>query len=380
MAAYHQMGHDSWNLVGEDELRSYRGLVLSPVNNGPAEMAEKLGALGSLRSALDVVLDPQFYKPSSDRGSLPDWSHITNDFETADLGDIDWWADRCRKLLQEGERVGASSIASPAIIPRTFDPDYYDSVVACADLMDNMAQERQISTLVTVIVRLAEVAQPGFAERIASIVTRSRVNRVYLVFFDDGSPRAQRTDVDALAGGMRLIRTLESAGSRVLVAFSGLDMLLWKSAGATDVATGKFFNLRRFVPGRWDDADDGGRVLPYWTDDDFVTWLREDDVRLLLKLGLIDADRAAVNPFSREILELLQKHGGEPWVRLGWRQYLYWFGQREGDIEIGKATAREILVHADQHWTALDQRGAYLFERTNNGEWVRAWLNALLLT
>ena len=38
MGAYHQMGHDSWNLVGEDELADFSGIVLSPVNDSEAQV------------------------------------------------------------------------------------------------------------------------------------------------------------------------------------------------------------------------------------------------------------------------------------------------------------------------------------------------------
>jgi len=373
------MGHDSWNLVAEKDLRSFRGIVLSPVNNAPADAAAKIAALGALRDQLDIVLDPQFYKPKSDRGTLPEWAHITNDFETADLGDEKWWAERCKLIVQEGARVGATSIASPAILPRSYDPDYYNWAVNCADILYGLLDRQKVSTLVTALVHLPEIGKAGEAERIASILTRARATRVYLVLCDDVAPRAQRMDSEALAGAMSLIRMLEVAGSQVLVACVGLDMLLWKFAGATDVATGKFFNLRRFVPGRWDDPEEKGRVVPYWTDDELVTWLREDEVRLLLRLGFIDSGRASTNPFSAEILALLDRRKEEAWLRLGWLQYLYWFSQREADIAAGRADVREMLRHADARWAELEQRKVYLFDRANNGEWVRAWLNAFVL-
>jgi hypothetical protein len=252
-------------------------------------------------------------------------------------------------------------------------------VVECAETLREILDGRKASALVTAIVHVPELAQRGTAERIASILTRSRISRVYLVLLDDAAPRAQRIDAEALAGVMSLIRTLEGAGSRVLLAFSGLDMLLWKFAGATDVATGKFFNLRRFIPGRWDEPAEGGRVLPYWTDDEFITWFREEDVRLLLRLGLLDRTRASANPYSQGILTLLDGRGGEPWVRLGWRQYMYWFAQREAEIGSGKVAVRDMLEHADQLWLDLEKRRVRLFERPNNGDWIRAWLNALLL-
>ena len=199
------------------------------------------------------------------------------------------------------------------------------------------------------------------------------------MLLDDVTPRQQRVDAEALAGAVSLIRTLESAGARVLVAFSGLDMLLWKFAGATDVATGKFFNLRRFVPGRWEDPAEGGRVLPYWTDGEFITWFREEDVRLLLRLGLIDRNRTSENPYSRDILATLDSRSGEAWVAKGWRQYMHWFAHREAQIGSGKTNVRKLLEHADQLWLSLEQRHVRLFERPNNEEWIRAWLNAMLL-
>jgi hypothetical protein len=246
-----------------------------------------------------------------------------------------WWGDRCRRLVEQGERIGVTAIASPAPIPRAFDA----------------------------AVHLPELAKPGTAERIASILTRSRISRIYLVLVDDVTPRAQRLDAEALAGAISLIRILETANSHVLLAFSGIDMLLWKFAGATDVATGKFFNLRRFVPGRWEDPAEGGRVLPYWTDDEFLTWFREEDVRFLLRLGLIDRDRSSVNPYSREILTTLDNRAGEPWVRLGWRQYMYWFAQREAEIESHNLNVRDVLERADQRWLDIETRRARLFER-----------------
>jgi hypothetical protein len=379
MPSYHQMGHDSWNLVSEDALGTFRGLVLSPVNDSPDEVARRLADLGTRRDSLDIILDPQFYKPKSDRGSLPEWAHVDSDFNTADLSNMTWWAERCRALVEQGNRIGVTAIASPAAIPRAFDSAYYDWVVECAETLQTSLARGNATALITALVHLPELATPGTPERIASILTRSSISWIYLVLVDEVAPRAQRVDAESLAGAISLIRILEGAGSRILVAFSGLDMLLWKFAGATDVATGKFFNLRRFVPGRWEDPAEGGRVLPYWTDDEFITWFREEDVRLLSRLGLIDRDRAGANPYSRDILATLDSRTGEPWVAKGWRQYMYWFSQREAEIAAGDLNVRDALEQADQRWLGIETRRARLFERSNNGEWIRAWLNAILL-
>lgn len=379
MAVYHQMGHDSWNLIDEKSLHGYAGIILSPVNDSPDDVATRLTKLGKRRDNLEVILDPQLYKPSSDRGQLTQWKHFSEDVDTVDLGNQIWWDRQCESLVATACEIGANAICSPAMLPRVYDGEYYRWTVDCAERLLGIASEQKISTLLTAVVRIQELAHKGASERIASILTSNSISRLYLVLFDDLGPRDQRKDFEALAGAIRLIRLLEQAGTRVLVAFSGLDVLLWKAAGATDAATGKFFNLRRFVPGRWEDAAEGGRVIPYWTDDLLVTWLREDDVRLLDMNGLIDRENAASNPYSVRILEILDAAKGEAWVALGWRQYLHWFMEVEGAISRDRSTAHRMLVAADTRWGEVSAAEIYLFDRQNTGDWIRPWLNAIRL-
>ena len=42
MACYFQMGHDTENLVGEEDLDLYAGIILSPVNRNPRELAANI--------------------------------------------------------------------------------------------------------------------------------------------------------------------------------------------------------------------------------------------------------------------------------------------------------------------------------------------------
>lgn len=379
MAAYHQMGHDSWNLISEKNLRNYAGLILSPVNDSPDDVITKLASLGKKRKSLEVILDPQFYKPQSDRGHLANWDHFSEEVDTVDLGNVAWWKKQCKSLVSTATKIGANSICSPTIIPKVYSDDYYRWTVDCAELLYQAASDKSVNVLITAVVRLSELSQKAAPQRIASVLTSSNISRVYLVIFDDLGPRQQRSDFEELAGAVSLIRLLEEAGTRVLVAFCGLDVILWKAAGATDAATGKFFNLRRFVPGRWEDAAEGGRVVPYWTDDFLIAWLREDDVRLLDREGLIDRDNAVSNPYSTKILEILDEGSGTAWVALGWRQYMHWFMEVESSISQDKSVARQFLTAADTRWAEVSASGVYLFDRQNTGEWIRPWLNAIQL-
>lgn len=378
MGAYHQMGHDSWNLVGEKPLHNYKGIILSPVNDSPEAATQKLQQLGKRRENLEVILDPQFYEPRGARGHLTSWPYFSDDVDTVNLGDLNWWEQRGKSLVSIASKIGANAICSPAILPRVYDDDYYSWTVDCANKVHKHASQAELDILLTSIVRLSELAKKGRPQAIATILTATNISRVYLVLSDDLAPRTQRTDIEGLAGAVRLIKLLEEAGTQVLVAFSGLDMLLWKAAGARDVASGKFFNLRRFVPGRFEeDGPEGGRVVPYWTDSGLITWLREDDVKLLAKNKLIDREEAAANPYSQMILDILDAGSGEAWVKYGWRQYLYWFQETEAAISGDAKIARTLLRNSDSLWGDVSNSEVYLYDRQNTGDWIRPWLNAI---
>ena len=84
MSVYHQMGHDSENLLWTKELAQYRGAILSPVNYGEAKVAAQVEwARG--QGNFETVFDPQLYVPSSENGCLREWSYFPDDVDTADL-------------------------------------------------------------------------------------------------------------------------------------------------------------------------------------------------------------------------------------------------------------------------------------------------------
>lgn len=380
MGVYHQMGHDSWNLIDEKPLNGFAGIILSPVNDTPDEVIQKISLIKSPPKKFEIILDPQFYEPRTARGHLSDWSHFSEDVDTVDLGDLKWWDGRATALVSVAKAIGAHAICSPAFCPKNnaYDDSYFSWVVECANRANIHAADAKLDVLLTAIVGLSELAKKGRPQAIASRLTATDISRVYLVFADDLPPRTQRTNVEALGGAVLLIRLLEEAGSQVLVAFSGLDMLLWKAAGATNVASGKFFNLRRFVPGRFQkDAQEGGRVVPYWTDGPLVTWLREDDVRMLDRRGIISRKASVTNPYSQRILDILDAGEGKPWVGEGWRQYLYWLQETESNVSGDIARILSLLKAADSAWGAIATAEIYLYDRQNTGEWIRPWLNAI---
>ncbi|HVZ32155.1 MAG TPA: hypothetical protein VG963_07010, partial [Polyangiaceae bacterium] len=178
-----------------------------------------------------------------------------------------------------------------------------------------------------------------------------------------------------LKGAMKLIHVLEAAGLPVLVGCSSSDVVLWKAAGATSCATGKFANLRRFTPGRFNEQEEGGRLIAYWFEEPLLAFLRESDVTRVQAHGLA---AAGTNPFAAAILAQMASDPGKAWVGLGWRQYMHWFADVEHRLTSGAAKARDLIRAAEKNWLLLEENDVFMEEKTNDGEWLRPWLRAVV--
>ena len=378
MASYLQFGHDSWNLLDEQDVGSYSGLVLSPVNDGPTDVQVRLARMGERRRELEVILDPQMYNPAVDKGKMDQWAYFSADFATADHADAGWWSQRGREIVEQGAELGVDAVCSPALVPRAFTDDYYSLMVEVADATKRYADEHGMATLLTAIVSLRDLASPARAMAIASILSRSKCGRVYLTFLnEDVPPREPLRDGAGIPTAVHLVRLL-AGEMRVHVAFASHDLVLWKCAGATDISTGKFMNLRRFSPGRWQEDEPGGRQVAYWNEGTLLARLREADVALLLRHGWFEGRDMASNPAEARILEIIRSGAGTPWLKQSWLQYLRWASNTEASLNGSRTAAEAALAAADQSWGDIVDRRRILFQdRFNNGDHVRAWLNAM---
>lgn len=375
MASYLQLGHDSWNLLEEPDIGNYSGLVLSPVNDGPADVANRLERLGELRDDLEVILDPQMYNPAFEKGKMDEWAYFSSDFATADRSDVNWWVLRGHEIVEQGAQLGVDAVCSPAFVPRLFSDDYYSLIVDVADEMKGHADGRGLGTLLTAIVSLRDLNNASRAMNIASILSRSSCDRIYLTFLnEDVPPREPLRDEAGLPTAIHLVRLLSEA-MRVHVAFASHDLVLWKFAGATDISTGKYMNLRRFSPGRWMEEESGGRQVAYWNEGPLLARLREADVAKLNRRGWFDDRTFESNPASARILQIIRSGVKAPWLKLSWMQYLRWASNVES-LWHGDASAVEVgLSAADHNWGLV--RDVLFQDRFNDGSHVREWLNAL---
>lgn len=372
MSSYHQMGHDSSNLVGN--VAGFAGAILSPVNLTEPDVQALVARHRS--DSFDFIFDPQLYFPRrADKGKLATWSYFPQDFETADMSSASWWDDILRRVVDTAIRVGAAGVCSPAVLAGgTASDDYYATMRSYAERTCALVAGRNLDVFQTVPVRLADLATPARVFEIASIVsTTTTVHAVYLILQSPVRPRDELRDVDELKGAMKLIRLLEDADMRVVVGCSSSDAILWKTAGASVCATGKFANLRRFTEGRFNEQDDGGRQIPYWFEESLLAFVRESDLLRLPALGLANP---GTNPWGAQILAQLKEEPGKAWVGLGWRQYMHWFADVGARLSSGKTTAKELIRTAEQNWQLLEDNDVFLEEPKNDGKWLRPWLRA----
>jgi len=335
-----------------------------------------LARLGDKRDDLEVIFDPQLYNPSIDKGRLGEWSYYSAEFETADHGDSAWWIARGREVVDDAHRLGVDSVCSPGQFPRAFSDEYYRLIVEVADATCRYAHEKRMETLLTAIVCLKDLADPARALQIASILSNTDCERVYLTFLsEDVQPREPLKDAAALPTAVHLVRLL-SGHLRVHVAFCAHDLVMWKFAGAADVSSGKFFNLRRFSPSRWQDDDNAGRQVAYWNESPLGTLLRDQEVLRLDREHWFDGRSFASNPAGERILAILRSGSGEAWQKLSWLQYLRWVHNAEA-LFSRAGEAEKTLETWDAKWGEIQAKRILFTDRFNNGDHVRTWLNAV---
>ena len=376
MSAYHQMGHDSENLLWTEELAQFRGAILSPVNYDQAKVTGQIEWARD-RTNFETLFDPQLYVPNSERGCLREWPYFPTDVDTADLASDAWWNRILDALVGVCTEIRPTAVCSPVVLPGTYPDDYFARMVNIGDQLCARLAGTDLRPVQSAVVGLPDLATSGRPMAIASILSRSRTNHIYLVLVSLTEPRREIAEVEEIKGAMRLIAALRAAGVEVTVGFSSSDVVLWKAAGATNCATGKFFNLRRFTRTRFEEPrGQGGGQLPYWFEESMIAFLRQSDVQRVLPMNLANV-APSVNPFGEQIRAQLATEPERAWLALAWRQFLFWFADIEARLESGAAAPATLLRNADSNWRILDDSDVLLEERRNDGGWIRPWRRAL---
>src|ERR1035437_592513 len=179
MPVYHQMGHDSENLLFAEGLERYRGAILSPINYEEVRVASQIQRARQADS-FDTIFDPQLYYPRTERVVLREWDYFPDDFDTADTGSQQWWNGLCRSIRGTCVRLGPSAACSPAIVPNTYSDDYFSTTVQVGNYFAELLAGSGIEPVQTVIASYAELSNSTRVRTIGSIISQTRAPRVFL--------------------------------------------------------------------------------------------------------------------------------------------------------------------------------------------------------
>jgi hypothetical protein len=218
------MGDKSSNLLFEPELESYVGAILSPVNEDFAKVVTLLGRVRSTLPEMEMIFDPQLYFPTSNRGKLRSWPHFPKDVDSADRSSPAWWTKSNRLLAKVVSNLQPDCVCSPALVPKVYSNEFYDRMIQVGDELKAMLAG--CSVLQTVILSLNDMTAATRPDEVASIISRSSCDRVFLVIVSDVDPRRELSDVEGLKGVMRLIHLIEGGGQSVLVGFCSTDLVV----------------------------------------------------------------------------------------------------------------------------------------------------------
>ncbi len=380
MPAYMHMGHNTENLIAERDLDEFKGIILSPVNRESDYLKTSVPGIRE-KGDYDIVLDPQLYFPRGQRGCVNKQCYFPSDFESADLSSFAWWQSLNASLAAFATDLGVNALVSPSVHPRIWDDNYFNTCVKISYDLSQKLAGTPVRVMTTVLVNINQLGDKSFPLRVASLMSTRPSSGFYLVLSGETEPRRELSDQEELFGIMSLIRELRRTGLPVLVSHCASDMMLFRAAGATDCATGKYFNLRRFAKSRYNEPAEGGGQLPYWFEHSLVAFLRESDLLRLERSGFHDlvGILGSGNSWSSLILANFRTVSRKPWIAWGWRQYLSWFGKTMAMLSGDDAVkiVQGWLKDAETNWMRIEDASVLMEEPRNNGTWLRPWRLAL---
>ena len=172
-------------------------------------------------------------------------------------------------------------------------------------------------------------------------------------------------------------------------------MILWKAAGADDVASGATANTQRFARARFTETESNSQgSTAYLFIESLLAFVRQEDVVNLQRLKLFgddtgnpfiptalrridDLSRGEVRHIERPGRKTKKREGPPAWQGVGMRQYLWWFADAEARLSNNSTNARALLTTASETWAVLRDRGYVPFNKNNDGRWIKPWLDAL---
>jgi hypothetical protein len=320
------------------------------------------------------------YFPRVGHRHLREYEYFPSDSDTADVSSQGWWERILTALSEFSIGIGVDAVSSPVIYPNVWNDEYFAYCTEISEILTENLSGSSVRVLSSVLVDTSYLTEQETVLRTASILTGRDTSGYYLIFESDVNQRREFTDPNEIFGMLTLIHYLSTSGLPILVAHCSSDMVLFKAAGVSHCASGKFFNLRRFTKSRFRGPSEGGGQLSYWFEHSLMGFFREAELLRLIDEGQqqLLGNQFSGNMWAERIQENFISDSPQPWVALGWRQFLSWFGKCEAVLQSGDiSTVNDWLRNAEDNWRILEDSGILMDDPRNDGQWLRPWRIAL---
>lgn len=223
-------------------------VILSPRDLSPTQLTKFAQSLNRIEGSR-VLLDPQFYLPNSDHARLTSHSFWPEDqYATGAF----WQGAGPKSLLTQlhttNVELGCAAMILPGLLASRIDDDW----LARQAIMDDEAQNIQATLpIVTTVALTAEAI--GHVDDIEALISAAETwsaSSIYLVCEHPGGSYLV-DDPTWLANLLDLVAGLTLCGKKVTVGYANHQLLALACAGAQNLASGTWMNVRSFPPDKF---------------------------------------------------------------------------------------------------------------------------------
>lgn len=242
-----------------------QGVVLSPHDEEPSDLAAYVRELAARRPKPDILFDPQIYVsliPDAIEGKLPQYAaYYRPDLNLRDLAGSRRIQELARNSLDFQKSLRLTHILSPTIIMEGFADR--SAQVALSLAQESIEYWESVSSdsrplLISFVFSESALAHHDQVAEFLDTISLYEASGFYLVVDRNHGTYSQDFDARRLAEMLRIIFSLRQSRFEVVTGYSDIVSALFAAVGASASATGWSQKLRRFNRSRFQPSR-GGR-------------------------------------------------------------------------------------------------------------------------
>ena len=364
-----QLGHNGHKLTESILENGYAdGAILSPADYEKGKNEEMARAFSN--NGGEVLFDPQFYIPRTDRPGLETYPYFReyggDDFDTA--GVKSEFADLCDEIISVQDAIGVDAYIAPARFLDTFSSKKLDEWEELTGEFIRRARDsdRDIPVFASLPLLSTSLVDSTQRKNLLNRVTRLDPDGFYVSVEFDMEHRYPLTKASNVYSYLDLLLSLKKNRYEVIVGHTHQIAHLLFAIGVDAFASGHYQNLRAFDTRRWDPQDEqgGGRIVVKYYSEEILNELRVDpELDLMYQKDDFDLDYIRTkSPYDAELFEPTLPPSAVGWKFRddAWDHYIWSCNQiaekyrgldQEEKIELAKST----LADAEEKYETITE-------------------------